>query len=116
MFAAKLDTQLLSTPEWPTFKPQIQLKWHFTCRGVEIIRPDLHLGAFGGVVVSFPGPPVHAVSVRRVMAVVEQAVQVGLVALVVPPAALEFLAAVLLLRSVVVSVFGAEGLRIVHRQ
>ena len=25
----------------------------------EVSRPDLHLGAFGGVVVAFPAEPVH---------------------------------------------------------
>ena len=58
-------------------------------RSSEVSRPDLHLGAFGGVVVSFPALPVHAVSERRVMTVVVLAVQVGFVALVVPPGAFE---------------------------
>ena len=57
----------------------------YTC--LEVARPDLHLGAFDGVVVAFPGLPVHAVSVRRVVTVVVQAVQIGGVASVVPPTA-----------------------------
>ena len=54
----------------------------------DVNRPDLHLGAFGEVVRTFPGPPVHAVSDRRVMTVVVQAVQVGAEAIVVPPGAM----------------------------
>ena len=53
----------------------------------EVSRPDLHLGAFIGVVVSLPGNPVHAVSVRRVITAEVQPVQVGAVAAVVPPGA-----------------------------
>ena len=82
----------------------------------EVNRPDLHLGAFGGVVVAFPVPPVHAVSVRRVLAEVVQAVQVGPVAVLVPPGAFEAHGAVPLIILVVLSVFGAERHRIVPRQ
>ena len=77
--------------------------------------PDLHLGAFGGVVVSLPVPPVHAVSFRRVVTVEVQAVQVGAEAPVVPPGAFVPRGAVPT-SSVVVSVFGAEGHLIVPPQ
>ena len=88
-----------------------------TCRGVEISRPDLHLGAFGGVVLSFPGLPVDALSVRRVFTVVVQAVQVGAVAVVVPPGAFELHGTAPPITSVVVSIFGAEGhLIVIPRQ
>ena len=79
----------------------------------EVSRPDLHLGAFDGVEVSLPGNPVHAVSVRRVFAVEVQPVQVGAVAVLVPPGAFEAHGAAPLIILVVVSVFGAEGHRIV---
>ena len=82
----------------------------------EVSRPDLHLGAFGGVEVSLPGQPVHAVSVRRVITVVVQPVQVGVVALVVPPGAFANHGAVHPITLVVVSVFGAEGHPIVQPQ
>ena len=77
----------------------------------EITWPDLHLGAFDGVVVAFPGQPFHAIIVRRVVTVVVvEAVQVGaLVALVVPPGALELRGAIVLIMLVVVFLFGAEG-------
>ena len=78
----------------------------------EVSRPDLHLGAFGGVEVAFPGVPVHTVSVREVITVEVQPVQVGSMALVVPPGAFEALGTVPT-SSIVVSVFGAEGHRIV---
>ena len=81
-----------------------------------ISRPDLHLGAFGGVVRASPSLPVHAVSKRRVVTVVVQAVQVGAVAIVVPPGAFVPRGAVRLIVWVVVSVFGAEGHRIVPRE
>ena len=81
----------------------------------EVSRPDLHLGAFGGVVVASPALPVHTVSVRRVVTAVVQAVQVGVVAVVVPPGAFALGAAPPTLL-VVVSVFGAEGHPIVPPQ
>ena len=81
----------------------------------EVSRPDLHLGAFGGVVVAFPFVPVHAVSERRVTTVVVQAVQVGLVAIVVPPGAFANHGTAPPI-FVVVSVFGAEVHRIVQRE
>ena len=82
----------------------------------EVSRPDLHLGAFGGVVIAFPAEPVHAVSVRRVLAMEVQGVQVGVVASVVPPGAFEPRGAVPPIVLVVVSVFGAESHRIVIPQ
>ena len=51
----------------------------------EVSRSDLHLGAFDGVLSAFPGDPVHALTHRRVMSMLVQAVQVGVVAPVVPP-------------------------------
>ena len=81
----------------------------------EVSRPDLHLGAFGGVVRAFPSVPVHAVSVRRVVTVVVQAVQVWVGAPPVPPGAFAPHGAAPPM-VVVVSVFGAEGHRIVPRQ
>ena len=84
-----------------------------TFRGVEINRPDLHIGAFGGVVLSFPGLPVDAISVRRVLTAVVQAVQVGAVAVVVPPGAFELDGTA----TPIISVFGAEGhLIVIPRQ
>ena len=82
----------------------------------EVNRPDHHLGAFGGVVASLPGRPVHAFTVRRVMTVVVQAVQVGGEAPSVPPGASVGHGAAPPIILVVVSVFGAEGHRIVPRQ
>ena len=79
----------------------------------EVSRPDLYLGAFDGVEVSLPGNPVHAVTVRRVITVEVQPVQVGAVAVLVPPGAFEAHGAVLPITLVVVSVFGGEGHRIV---
>ena len=80
----------------------------------EVNMPDLHLGAFGGVVVPSPALPVHAVTATRV---VVQAVQVGLVAVVVPPGAFALHGALVpSIVLVVVSVFGGEGHRIVPRQ
>ena len=66
-------------------------------RSSEVNRPDLHLGAFGGVFVSFPVVPVHTVSDRRVLTVVVQAVQVGVVAGTVPPGAFVHFGAVLVI-------------------
>ena len=86
------------------------------CTCLEIARPDLHLGAFGGVVVAFPGLPVHAVSERRVVTVVVLAVQVGFVALVVPPGTFAHAGAAPPIILVVVSVFGAEGHAVVPRE
>ena len=82
----------------------------------EVNRPDFHLGTFGGVFVSFPVEPVHAVSDRRVLTVVVQAVQVGVVAGFVPPGAFVHFGAVLVIWLVILSVFGAERHRIVIRQ
>ena len=82
----------------------------------EVNRPDHHLGAFGGVVASLPGRPVHAFTVRRVMTVVVQAVQVGGEAPSVPPGAFVGHGAAPPIILVVVSVFGSEGHRIVPRQ
>ena len=81
----------------------------------EVSGPDLHLGAFGGVFQSFPVIPVHAVSVRRVLTVEVQAVQIGHEAGAVPPAAV-VVGAVHLVVMIVVSVMGAEGHRIVPDQ
>ena len=82
----------------------------------EVNRPDLHLGAFGGVVVAFPGLPFHAFTVRRVITVVVLAVQVGVEAPSVPPGAFAGHGAAPPIILVVVSVFGAEGHRIVIPQ
>ena len=82
----------------------------------EVSRPDLHLSAFDGVVGAFPAVPDHTVSVRRVITVEVQPVQVGTVALVVPPGAFVAHGAVPPIILVVVSVFGAEGHRIVPPQ
>ena len=82
----------------------------------EVNRPDLHLGAFGGVVKTSPGLPVHAASERRVVTAVVEGVQVRLVAgITVPPGAFVLNGAVMWI-SIVVSVFGAEGLCIVVPQ
>ena len=85
-------------------------------RSLEVSRPDLHLSAFGGVVLAFPALPVHAVSERQVFTVVVRAVQVGAVAIVVPPGAFVLYGAAPPIILVVVSVFGGEGHRIVIRQ
>ena len=118
VFAAKLNTQLHITKTSisdATLNARVtdvqgsQIYGSTTCRGVEITWPNLHLGTFDGVVETFPGLPVHAVSVRRVVTVVVQAVQIGGVASVVPPTAFVRHGTASCLILVVVSVFGAEG-------
>ena len=80
----------------------------------EVSRPDLHLGAFGGVVSAFPLVPVHAVSERRVITVVVLAVQVGGVAVVVPPGAFTNHGAVPPIILVVVSVLVVKAIVLCH--
>ena len=105
----KHKRRLPSTPGRVTDAQASQIYGSTTCRGVEITWPDLHLGTFDGVVETFPGLPVHAVSVRRVVTVVVQAVQIGGVASVVPPTAFVRHGTASCRILVVVSVFGAEG-------
>ena len=57
---------------------------------------------------SLPCVPVHTVSTRRVIAMMIETVQVGMVTVFVPPGSLEFRGAVVGL-DVIVSIFGGKG-------
>lgn len=70
-------------------------------------RPDLHLGELERVLPAGPGGPLDAVGVGGVLAAQVLAVQVGRVAVAVPPGAVVEGGAVVL-RVVVVPVFGGE--------
>ena len=73
-----------------------------------IHRFDFHLSSFNGVAMTLPVIPVHTVSIRRVMTLKVEAVQVGGVTGPVPPGSLEFRGTIMVRILVVVSIFCAE--------
>ena len=70
-------------------------------------RSHLHLGPLGRVVIPLPSFPVDAVGKRRVLTVMVQTIQVGVVTGCVPPGAF-VLHSTVTTRLIIVSVFGGE--------
>jgi len=68
---------------------------------------DFHLSSFSGVLRAFPVIPLYACPGRRMLAVIVDAIQVGMVTIVEPPGALtnRSTAARIL---VIVAIFGGE--------
>jgi len=59
--------------------------WETSSFNSDIKRSDLHLSESQRVMVAFPVIPLNAISVRRVVASEVQAVEVGIMTVLVPP-------------------------------
>ena len=78
---------------------------HFVLLGINWF--DFHLSSFSGVVFTLPVIPIHTVSIRGVLTVMIETVQVGGVTASVPPGSLECLGAVTTIY-VIISIFSGK--------
>ena len=67
----------------------------------------LHLSSLNGVMIAFPSLPVYTVSVGLVFTVVVMTIQVGLMAIFIPPGTFEWCSTVAV-GLIIVTIFGGE--------
>ena len=76
---------------------------------------DFHLSSLGRILISFPVPPVDPISVRWVLSMMIQTVQVGRMTMFVPPGSLKWHSAVTV-PAVIVLIFGWKGMTTLVRK
>ena len=76
---------------------------------------DFHLGSLGGVLMSFPVIPVDTISAWRVLSVMIQTVQVGVMTVSVPPGSFKAHSTVSVV-AVIILIFGGKGVTTMRRQ
>ena len=113
-FLANLSCQSVNTLQRMTPTLNLHLSalvaWYCSLTVVKSSEPNrshLHLGPLGGVVIPLPSFPVDAVSIRRVLTVMVQTIQVGAETGCVPPGAF-VLHSTVTTPLIIVSVFGGE--------
>ena len=103
-----VNTLLRMTPTLNLHLPALVAYCSLTAvKSSEPNRSHLHLGPLGRVVIPLPSFPVDAVTIRRVLTVMVQTIQVGLLTVSVPPGAF-VLHSTVTTPLIIVSVFGGE--------